>query len=49
VELSPLAVTVVAAVLTLICVGAALLAPWISPQDPFNMAALPERGVRAPA
>jgi len=33
-------VTVVAAVLTLICVGAALLAPWISPQDPFNMAAL---------
>jgi peptide/nickel transport system permease protein len=30
----------VAAVLTLICVGAALLAPWISPQDPFNMAAL---------
>jgi peptide/nickel transport system permease protein len=33
-------VTVVAAVLTLVCVGAALLAPWISPQDPFNMAAL---------
>jgi len=33
-------VTVVAAVLTLICVGAALLAPWISPQDPFNMAGL---------
>jgi len=33
-------VTVVAAVLTLICVGAALAAPWISPQDPFNMAAL---------
>ncbi|MBV9191562.1 MAG: ABC transporter permease [Betaproteobacteria bacterium] len=33
-------VTIVAAVLTLICVGAALLAPWISPQDPFNMAAL---------
>jgi peptide/nickel transport system permease protein len=33
-------VTVVAAVLTLICVGAALLAPWISPQDPYNMAAL---------
>jgi len=25
---------------TLACVGAALLAPWISPQDPFNMAAL---------
>ena len=33
-------VTVVAATLTLICVGSALLAPWISPQDPFNMAAL---------
>ena len=33
-------VTVVAAALTFICVGAALLAPWISPQDPFNMAAL---------
>ena len=33
-------VTIVAAALTLICVGAALLAPWISPQDPFNMAAL---------
>jgi peptide/nickel transport system permease protein len=33
-------VTVVAAALTLICVGAALLAPWVSPQDPFNMAAL---------
>jgi peptide/nickel transport system permease protein len=30
----------VAAALTLICVGAAVLAPWISPQDPFNMAAL---------
>ena len=33
-------VTIVAAVLTLICVGAALAAPWLSPQDPFNMAAL---------
>jgi len=33
-------VTVVAAALTLVCVGAALLAPWVSPQDPFNMAAL---------
>jgi peptide/nickel transport system permease protein len=33
-------VTVVAAALTLICVGAALLAPWISPQDPFDMAGL---------
>jgi len=33
-------VTIVAAALTLICVGAALLAPWISPQDPFDMAGL---------
>jgi peptide/nickel transport system permease protein len=33
-------VTVVAAALTVICVGAALLAPWISPQDPFNMGGL---------
>ena len=33
-------VTIVAAALTVICVGAALLAPWISPQDPFNMAGL---------
>ncbi|MFN2645704.1 MAG: ABC transporter permease [Burkholderiales bacterium] len=33
-------VTVVAAALTVLCVGAALLAPWVSPQDPFDMAAL---------
>jgi peptide/nickel transport system permease protein len=33
-------VTIVAGILTLVCVGAALLAPWLSPQDPFNMAAL---------
>ena len=33
-------VTIVAAALTLLCVGAALLAPWISPQDPFDMAGL---------
>jgi peptide/nickel transport system permease protein len=33
-------VTIVAAALTVICVGAALLAPWLSPQDPFDMAAL---------
>jgi peptide/nickel transport system permease protein len=33
-------VTVVAAFLTLVCVGAALAAPWLSPQDPFDMAAL---------
>jgi len=30
----------VAALLTLVCVAAALLAPWASPQDPFDMAAL---------
>jgi len=33
-------VTMVAALLTVVCVGAALAAPWLSPQDPFNMAAL---------
>jgi peptide/nickel transport system permease protein len=33
-------VTVVAAVVTLVCVAAALLSPWISPQDPFDAAAL---------
>jgi peptide/nickel transport system permease protein len=33
-------ITIVAATLTVICVGGALLAPWLSPQDPFNMAAL---------
>jgi peptide/nickel transport system permease protein len=33
-------ITIVAAALTVVCVGAALLAPWISPQDPFNMAGL---------
>ncbi|HUQ75728.1 MAG TPA: ABC transporter permease [Burkholderiales bacterium] len=33
-------VTIAAALLALVCVGGALLAPWLSPQDPFNMAAL---------
>jgi peptide/nickel transport system permease protein len=33
-------VTVAAALLTLVCVGGALLAPWVSPQDPFDLAAL---------
>jgi peptide/nickel transport system permease protein len=33
-------VTVVAALLTLVCVGGALLAPWVAPQDPFDLAAL---------
>jgi peptide/nickel transport system permease protein len=30
----------VAAALTLVCVGAALFSPWLSPQDPFDAAAL---------
>jgi peptide/nickel transport system permease protein len=33
-------VTIAAAIMTLVCVGAAVLAPWLSPQDPFNLAAL---------
>jgi peptide/nickel transport system permease protein len=33
-------VTVVAAALTALCVGGAVLAPWIAPQNPFDMAGL---------
>src|SRR5688572_11442209 len=33
-------VTMLAAALTLVCVTAAAAAPWLSPQDPFNLAAL---------
>jgi len=33
-------VTVAAALLALACLGGALLAPWIAPQDPFDLAAL---------
>jgi peptide/nickel transport system permease protein len=33
-------VTVVAALLTVVCVGAAAFSPWLSPQDPFDAAAL---------
>jgi len=33
-------VTVVAALLTLVCVAGAAFSPWLSPQDPFNPAAL---------
>ncbi|HEX9398104.1 MAG TPA: ABC transporter permease [Burkholderiales bacterium] len=33
-------VTVAAAALTLACVAGALAAPWIAPQDPFNLASL---------
>ena len=33
-------VAMVAALLTLVCVGGALFAPWLAPQDPFNSALL---------
>jgi peptide/nickel transport system permease protein len=33
-------VTMAAAFLTLACVGAAVFAPWLSPQNPFDLAAL---------
>ena len=33
-------VTIAAALLALLCVGGALLAPWIAPQNPFDPAAL---------
>ena len=33
-------VTVVAAVLTLLCVGGALFAPWIAPHNPFDLASV---------
>ncbi len=33
-------VTVVAAALTLLCVGGALFAPWIAPYNPFNLASV---------
>ncbi len=33
-------VAIAAAVLTFICIGGALLAPWIAPQNPFDAAAL---------
>jgi len=33
-------VTVVAAVLTLVCIGGALLAPWLAPHNPFDAATL---------
>ena len=33
-------VAVAAAVLTVLCVGGALLAPWLAPQNPFDAAAL---------
>ncbi len=33
-------VTLIAALVTLLCVGSALLAPWIAPQNPFDAASL---------
>jgi peptide/nickel transport system permease protein len=33
-------VAIVAALLTLVCVGGALFAPWLAPHDPFNSALL---------
>jgi peptide/nickel transport system permease protein len=33
-------VAIVAALLTLVCVGGALFAPWLAPHDPFDSAAL---------
>jgi peptide/nickel transport system permease protein len=41
-------VTVVAAVLTLVCVGCALLAPWIAPHDPFDASSLDLNAAFAP-
>src|SRR5689334_19611957 len=33
-------VTVIAAIVTVICFGAALLAPWIAPHNPFDLASI---------
>ena len=41
-------VTIAAAALTLVCVGGALLAPWLAPQDPFDLAALSLENAFAP-
>ena len=41
-------VAVVAAVLTVICVGGALLAPWLAPQNPFDAASLDLNSAFAP-
>jgi peptide/nickel transport system permease protein len=41
-------VTVVAATLTLVCVGSALLAPWIAPYNPFDAASLDLNAAFAP-
>ena len=41
-------VTIVAAALTLLCVGGALLAPWIAPTNPFDAASLDLNAAFAP-
>jgi peptide/nickel transport system permease protein len=41
-------VTVIAAGLTLVCVGSALLAPWIAPYNPFDPASLDLNAAFAP-
>jgi peptide/nickel transport system permease protein len=41
-------VTIAAAVLTLICVGGALLAPWLAPTNPFDAASLDLNAAFAP-
>ncbi|MFN7511003.1 MAG: hypothetical protein ACK5TS_15105 [Betaproteobacteria bacterium] len=41
-------VTVAAAAVALLCVGGALLAPWIAPHDPFDLAALDLMDALAP-
>ena len=41
-------VTIAAAVLTLLCVGGALLAPWIAPSNPFDAASLDLNAAFAP-
>jgi len=41
-------VTIVAAALTFICVGGALLAPWIAPYNPFDAASLDLNAAFAP-
>jgi len=41
-------VTIVAAVLTLVCVGGALFAPWLAPYNPFDAASLDLNAAFAP-
>ncbi len=41
-------VTIAAAALALLCVGSALLAPWIAPYDPFDAASLDLNAALAP-